>query len=80
MLTSMTNNAQGTSFFDSILNLVKRHWFPLAVGIIAIAFIALNRVEAEVNFLFFKVTVALWLALAVAAVLGLIVGWFLRRK
>lgn len=80
MLTPMTNNAQGSSFVQSALSLVKKHWFPLAVAIIAIAFISLNRIEAEVNFLFFRVTVALWLALSVAAVLGLLVGLFLRRK
>ncbi|NNG95758.1 LapA family protein [Gordonia araii] len=76
----MANNTQGTSFLGSVLNLVKKHWFPLAVAIIAIAFIALNRVPAEVNFLFFRVDIALWLALTVASVLGLIVGLFVARK
>ena len=53
---------------------------PLIVAIIAIVFIALNRVQAQVNFLFFRVDTSLWLALSVAAILGLIVGWFINRK
>ena len=68
------------AFSNSILGLLKKHWLPLIVAIIAIVFIALNRVQAQVNFLFFRVDTALWLALSVAAILGRIVGWFINRK
>ena len=80
MLCSMSNDAKSSSFSNSILGLLKKHWLPLIVAIIAIVFIALNRVQAQVNFLFFRVDTALWLALGVAAILGLIVGWFINRK
>lgn len=69
MLCSMSNDAKSSSFSNSILGLLKKHWLPLIVAIIAIVFIALNRVQAQVNFLFFRVDTALWLALSVAAIL-----------
>jgi len=78
MLSGMTTPAKNNSFGQSALNLLRKHWFPLAVTIIAITFIALNRSTARVNFLFFTVDIALWLALTVAAVLGLLIGLFVK--
>ncbi|QKT07292.1 DUF1049 domain-containing protein [Gordonia sp. X0973] len=79
----MTNDATNSSFSGSVLGLLKRHWFPIIVAVIAIVFISLNRIETRINFLPFgwlSFNTHVWLALSVAAILGLLVGLFLRRK
>lgn len=82
MLTGMTNTTKTPGFGQSVLNALKKHWFPLLVAVIAIVFITQNRDRTSVSFLPFDlltVNIALWLALAVAAVLGLVIGLFLKR-
>ncbi|MFT3900031.1 MAG: DUF1049 domain-containing protein [Gordonia sp. (in: high G+C Gram-positive bacteria)] len=73
----MSNEAKSGS---GIEHLLKRHWFTILVAVIAVVFIALNRTHTEINFLFATVDTAKWLALSVAAILGLLVGYFLGRK
>jgi uncharacterized integral membrane protein len=50
-----------------------------AIVLLLVAFIAGNSQSQEVQFLFFEWDVALWLALMIAAVLGLAVGYFAGR-
>jgi uncharacterized integral membrane protein len=50
------------------------------VTILALIFIAQNREEGTIEFLFLDVDVGLWLALAVTFLLGIAVGWLLRRS
>ena len=45
-----------------------------------IVFIAINRDQTQVNFLFFSAEIALWVALTIAAVGGLIAGFLIGRK
>lgn len=52
----------------------------IIVAVLVIVFIAINREEAEVSFLFFSVTMSLWIALAIAAAGGLIAGFLIGRK
>ncbi|MFT4200700.1 LapA family protein [Gordonia sp. (in: high G+C Gram-positive bacteria)] len=73
----MSNETKSGS---GIEHLLKRHWFTLLVAIIAIVFIVINRTQTKINFLFAEVDTSQWLALTVAAVLGLLVGVFLGRK
>ncbi|HEY5878650.1 MAG TPA: hypothetical protein VIU11_07060 [Nakamurella sp.] len=52
----------------------------LIIAALVIVFIAINRDEAEISFLFFSVTMSLWIALAIAAAGGLIAGFLIGRK
>ena len=50
------------------------------VAALVIVFIVINRDPAEVSFLFFSVTMSLWIALTIAAAGGLIAGFLIGRK
>jgi uncharacterized integral membrane protein len=57
----------------------------IVVVIITAGFILLNRDRANVDFLFFEVSVRLWVAIAFAILLGVILDrvfsmWWRRRK
>ncbi len=50
------------------------------VALLVIGFIALNRDQTTINFLFFDAEMALWIVLAIVAALGFVVGFLLGRK
>jgi uncharacterized integral membrane protein len=52
----------------------------IVVAVVVIIFIAINRDQTDVNFLFFSAQVALWVALTIAAIGGLIAGFLIGRK
>ena len=52
----------------------------MIIAVALIVFIAINRTQTEVSFLFFTVTMSLWIALTIAAVGGLIAGFLIGRK
>ena len=52
----------------------------IIIAVIVIVFIAINRDQTEVNFLFFSAQIALWVALTIAAVVGLFAGFLIGRK
>jgi uncharacterized integral membrane protein len=52
----------------------------IAVAILVVLFIALNREETSVSFVLFEVQVSLWVALTVAAAGGVLVGLLLSRR
>jgi uncharacterized integral membrane protein len=52
----------------------------LIIAALVIVFIVINRDPANVSFLFFSVTMSLWIALAIAAAGGLIAGFLIGRK
>lgn len=52
----------------------------LVIAALVILFIAINRQQTEISFLFVSVQMALWIALAIAAVGGLIAGFLIGRK
>lgn len=52
----------------------------LIIAALVVIFIVINRDPANVSFLFFSVTMSLWIALAIAAAGGLIAGFLIGRK
>jgi uncharacterized integral membrane protein len=54
--------------------------FGLVIALLVIGFIALNRDQTTINFLFFEAQLALWVVLAIVAALGFIAGFLIGRK
>jgi uncharacterized integral membrane protein len=52
----------------------------IVVAILVTIFIAVNRDETEVSFIFFRAKTALWVALAIAAAGGFVAGFLIGRK
>lgn len=52
----------------------------IVIAVLVIIFIVINRDPANVSFLFFNVTMSLWIALTIAAAGGLIAGFLIGRK
>jgi uncharacterized integral membrane protein len=52
----------------------------IIVAVMVVVFIAINRDQVEVSFVFFTTTLALWVALTIAAVGGLLAGFLMGRK
>ena len=52
----------------------------IVIAVAVIIFIAINRDQTEVSFIFFTATLSLWVALTIAAIGGLIAGFLIGRK
>lgn len=52
----------------------------LVIAVVVVVFIAINRDQTQVSFLFVTVQMALWIALTIAAVGGLVAGFLMGRK
>jgi uncharacterized integral membrane protein len=52
----------------------------IIIAVLVIIFIAINRDQTEVSFVFFTATLSLWVALTIAAVGGLFAGFLIGRK
>jgi len=52
----------------------------IVVAALVVVFIAINRDQTSVSFIFFTADVALWVALAIAAAGGFIAGFLIGRK
>ena len=52
----------------------------IVVAALVVVFIAINRDQTSVSFIFFTAEVALWVALAIAAAGGFIAGFLIGRK
>lgn len=50
------------------------------VAIVLVVFIAVNRTKVSIDFLFFDVTMSLWLVLAGTALVGVVVGMGLSSR
>jgi len=57
-----------------------RFWIGAVILIVVAVFIGLNRDDATVSFGFLDAETSLWVALAIAAVLGFLAGWFIGRR
>ncbi len=63
----------------SIGRLSYRTIAGILVAALVVAFIALNRDETEISFVFFEKQTALWVALTVAAAGGFVAGFLIGR-
>ena len=54
--------------------------FGLVIALLVIAFIAVNRDQTTISFLFWDTQMALWVVLAIVAVLGFIAGFLIGRR
>jgi len=52
----------------------------IVIAVLVVVFIAINRDQTSVSFIFFTANVALWVALAIAAAGGFIAGFLIGRK
>lgn len=52
----------------------------IVIAVLVVVFIAINRDQTSVSFIFFTADVALWVALAIAAAGGFIAGFLIGRK
>ncbi len=52
----------------------------IIIAALVVVFIAINRDQVDVSFVFFNATLALWVALTIAAVGGLVAGFLIGRK
>ena len=52
----------------------------IVIAVLVVVFIAINRDQTSVSFIFFTAEVALWVALAIAAAGGFIAGFLIGRK
>jgi uncharacterized integral membrane protein len=57
-----------------------RVWVGLAIGLIVVLFIALNRDETSISFILFTALTPLWVALSIAAAGGFVTGFLMGRK
>ena len=52
----------------------------IVVAVLVVVFVAINRDQTSVSFIFFTANVALWVALAIAAAGGFVAGFLIGRK
>ncbi|HEY7858335.1 MAG TPA: hypothetical protein VIC82_07525 [Candidatus Nanopelagicales bacterium] len=52
----------------------------IAIVVLLIVFIAINRDDTHVSFIVFSTTVELWVALALASFGGLVAGFLIARR
>ena len=52
----------------------------IVVAVLVVVFIAINRDQTSVSFIFFTADVALWVALAIAAAGVFVAGFLIGRK
>jgi uncharacterized integral membrane protein len=52
----------------------------IALAVLVVVFIAINRDQVELSLLFFTLNTSLWVALTIAAVGGLLAGFLIGRK
>jgi uncharacterized integral membrane protein len=52
----------------------------IAIGVLIVVFILLNRDETEISFIVFTAETALWIALALAAAGGFVAGFLMGRR
>lgn len=57
-----------------------RVWVGLGVALLVVLFIALNRAETSISFIFFRAVTPLWVALSLTAAGGFATGFLMGRK
>ncbi len=82
---SMHNEPSGNAAAKGSSDLNPRIIVGIVLAALAVIFILQNTNDVEINFLFWDFTFGMWLALLIALVFGLVIGWGLhvwqgRRK
>ena len=57
-----------------------RHWLAIVLIVLAVVFVAQNRVHHEVHLLWVSVEAATWVVLTVIFLVGVVTGWLLGRR
>ena len=52
----------------------------IAIGVLLVVFVIMNRNETSISFIVFTAQTALWIALTIAAVGGFIAGFLVSRR
>ncbi|WP_256839922.1 LapA family protein [Ornithinimicrobium faecis] len=63
-----------------VVTLLKAHWITIVLALLAITFIAQNTDDLHLRLLWMTFTAPLWLALTPVALIGVAVGWMLKRR
>lgn len=59
---------------------LKQYWLPLVLLILVAIFIIQNGDSTSITFYFVTVTFPLWLAMLIVALVGFVIGWFVRHR
>lgn len=65
---------------DRALGLLKTHWIPVVLVILAVVFIAENRYRTTIELFWLEVTSPLWLILLVLFAVGFAAGRLSARR
>lgn len=63
-----------------ILGVLKTHWLPILLVVLAAVFIAENRYSTTIELFWLKVTAPLWLILLAVFVVGFVAGRLSGRR
>jgi uncharacterized integral membrane protein len=63
-----------------LLAFVRHRWLPLVLLVVAVVFVLQNRGDTTITFVFLEWTSPLWFTLALVLVVGVAIGWALRRR
>ncbi|MHA7238690.1 LapA family protein [Arthrobacter sp. TMS1-12-1] len=75
------NEVKGTSRANAPRRrLTGQQITAIVLVVLAVIFIAQNRAVTSISLLFLTVSLPLWITLTVATVIGIVVGWMLRRR
>lgn len=69
-----------TSSADAVVGFLKARWLPILLTVLAVVFIAQNRGDTRVQFLWLHLTWPLWLTLTLVTVVGVVIGYFVARR
>lgn len=65
---------------DRVLTLLKTHWIPILLVILAVVFIAENRYRTTIELFWLQITSPLWLILLVLFAVGFAAGRLSSRR
>ena len=65
---------------SGVAGLSYRTLAGVALLVLVVVFIALNRDETEISFIVFTATTSLWVALALTAAAGFVAGFLIGRR
>ena len=76
----MSNREERTSTWTRLRGLSHRTVGGIIIAALVVLFIALNRDETLISFVFLEARTSLWVALTIAAAGGFVAGFLLGRR